>query len=159
MSTNNLKIFVLVVLIYLLSVSCNLSKTGKVQIHVHEKELLSDLDTIEVWCPYNYYCITWQVECENGQNLRISGSSMSEGNQLFGSFNIMNNYMNNNKLDVDSLNKRLQKMQVEKPYLILHRQYALPDSTWGTFKMFVLFTKNSELYGAKDKLIALSRSE
>ncbi len=154
---NRLKLLILL-LSFSFLLSCNLSNTGKVQLHIHTKQSMSDLDTIEVWCPYNYYCINWQVEQGSGGEEFISGSGMSKGDELFGSFNIMNNYMNNNLLDVDSINKVLAKTQVEIPHLILYRKYILPDSTYGSFKMFILFTKNEKLYNDKKKLLYLSKN-
>ena len=85
--------------------ACNIGKQGKAVVFINKNRVSnSDLDTIEIWCPYNYYCIDWYVSFEQNRPPMIMGSGLTEGNELFGSFRIMNNYMYQNNLNVDSLN-------------------------------------------------------
>jgi hypothetical protein len=148
-------------LIFVSFTTCNLfTKYGKVEIHINKhKKYISDLDTIEIWCPYNYYCINWQVFVYENREPNFGAKGSSKGDKFFGSYHWMNNYMDSNLLNIDSLNKILQKIEPEKPYLIWFIKHKSDqDSSMVKGYELLMFTKNHEIYYDEKKMLEIAKS-
>jgi hypothetical protein len=142
-------IFIGIVFVF---ISSNVIKTnGKAKIELRKSG--EDLDKISFWGPYNYYEIEWRISPQNNKSYDVSMSGMSRFN-LFGNINLYNNSLSSSILNLDSVNKTLEVMEINKPYLIAKNKFdtisAMPS------KMYIMITNKPELYQNKEELIKLS---
>ena len=149
---------VFILLFILFGLYSNVLKSyGKAEIKLNKhKKYISDLDTIQIWCPYNYSTVDWQVFFHENGDVNFGSKGCSFGNHVFGSFMMMNNHLSTSLLNIDSLNKKLQKINLETPQLIWYVKYKENDSTIVKGYQFLMFTKDEKLYDNKKKLIDLT---
>jgi hypothetical protein len=149
-----LAVFVLTLLAF---GSCNLSDTGKARIMKAQGHVpAADLDVLEVWCPYGYYCIDWRITLPDSSHAFITSKGLNKGKLFLSSFQIMNRFIKGNFLDIDSLNGVLQEMQPEKPYLIHHHRIKTNEYQNAELMHFLIFTKNKALVNDTTQLIQIT---
>ena len=155
-----LTIFLSLLIIPLIISSCNVSDTGKARIMEAQGHVAAaDLDVLEVWCPQGYYCIDWRITLPDSSDAFITSKGLNEGKLFLSSFQIMNRFIKGNTLDTDSLNRVLQEMQSEKPYLIHHHRVDVETQGDAELLHLIMFTKNKALINDTTRLIQIAESQ
>lgn len=110
------------------------------------------LNSLEVWAPYGYYELDWSIVVNNGK-AQVGSKGMSHIGS-FGSTRSRNNYYHNNQLSLEAINRTLQSMDTEQPYLIWVSNYSEQKKPT---RGFLMLTKDPKLYNNDKKLIDLAK--
>lgn len=144
-------IFIFIGVIFYLQ--SNISRfTGKAKIVLRKKG--EQLSTLKAWGPYGYYKISWQI-VSNNQRLTIGSKGLTQFGFLGGS-TFRNNYFHNNQLNIQEVNQKLAKMEINEPYLIWENNFGMTKEF--PARLFIMITDNPDLYNQEEKLIILGSS-
>lgn len=128
--------------------ACNMGETGKARIVKAQGHVsAADLDVLEVWAPFGYYCIDWRMTLPDSGQAFLTSKSCNKGKLMLNSFQIMNQFISRNAFDIDSLNKSLEKIPPEESRLIYKRSMENAEKADALVLHYIIFTKEKKLAG------------
>ncbi len=148
--------FGILYIVFLFIQSCNLSSTPRARI-IEPQGLISvaEFDLLEVWCPHGMYCIDWRVGISSDpDSTYMIGKGSQKGIALSGSFQLMNNFLDNNELNIDSLNEVMSEIPPDKPILV-HR-HRIDNASETIIAHFIVFTNTPDIYQEKKTLFDIA---
>lgn len=147
--------FLLFCLVFFIHCDHNLKGYGSAKMTYTQNS--GELDVMEIWPPYGYYFIEFSAFFSNNQRPRTAGKGWSRGTSFFGSYHWKTNHFSSNDLSIDEVNRRLEKIELEKPLVFWIRDVTDSKGNRSLGLHIILISKNKDIFESEEALLDLAK--